>query len=331
LNFYDQQGICHVVTPERGHLRPGMFAVGGDSHSPTGGAFGSYMFGIGATDMLGVLVTGETWIKVPHTIRIDWSGKFGVGVAAKDMALKMCATLGMDGGGYQSILYTGDTIENLEMMERMTLCNMAAELGAQAGLIEPDETTAAYVKAAGADPGDWQSFLSDPDASYQTTHKFDAAQLEPQVAVPHSPANAADIGDVEKAEIDQFYIGACTGAKLNDLKMAASILKGNKVAPGKRLTIAPASSRILIEATKQGVIEILLDAGAGLLPPGCGACAGYGVGVLAEDEICLASTARNFQGRMGASSSKVYLASPYTVAASAITGRISDPREVLAK
>jgi 3-isopropylmalate/(R)-2-methylmalate dehydratase large subunit len=331
VNFYDQQGICHVVTPERGHLRPGMFAVGGDSHSPTGGAFGSYMFGIGATDMLGVLVTGETWIKVPHTIRIDWSGKFGVGVAAKDMALKMCATLGMDGGGYQSILYTGDTIENLEMMERMTLCNMAAELGAQAGLIEPDETTAAYVKAAGADPGDWQSFLSDPDASYQTTHKFDAAQLEPQVAVPHSPANAADIGDVEKAEIDQFYIGACTGAKLNDLKMAASILKGNKVAPGKRLTIAPASSRILIEATKQGVIEILLDAGAGLLPPGCGACAGYGVGVLAEDEICLASTARNFQGRMGASSSKVYLASPYTVAASAITGRISDPREVLAK
>ena len=329
VNFYDQQGICHVVTPERGHLSPGMFAVGGDSHSPTGGAFGSYMFGIGATDMLGVLVTGETWIKVPETIRINWNGTFGIGVAAKDMALKMCATLGMDGGGYQSILYSGDTIHNLEMMERMTLCNMAAELGAQAGLIEPDETTADYVTAAGGDPGNWQDFRSDADAAYLTTHDFDAATLEPQVAVPHSPANAAPVGDVEKTEIDQFYIGACTGAKLNDLQMAADVLKGKKVAAGKRLTIAPASTQILSQATKSGVIEILLDAGAGLLPPGCGACAGYGVGVLAEDEVCLASTARNFQGRMGASSSKVYLASPYTVAASAVAGRIHDPREEL--
>lgn len=330
LNFYDQQGICHVVTPERGHLIPGMFAVGGDSHSPTGGAFGSYMFGIGATDMLGVLVTGETWIKVPHTIRINWSGRFGEGVAAKDMALKMCATLGMDGGGYQAIQYSGETIENLEMMERMTLSNMAAELGAQAGIIEPDETTAAYVTAAGADPGNWAAYRSDPDATYNATHEFDAAALEPQVAVPHSPANAADVGDVEKADIDQFYIGACTGAKLNDLKMAASVLRGRNVAAGKRLTIAPASSRILTEATKQGIIETLLEAGASLLPPGCGACAGYGVGVLAEDEVCLASTARNFQGRMGAGSSKVYLGSPYTVAASAVSGTITDPRELLA-
>jgi len=328
-NFYDQQGICHVVTPERGHLRPGMFAVGGDSHSPTGGAFGSYMFGIGATDMLGVLVTGETWIKVPDTIRIKWSGKFGVGVAAKDMALKMSATLGMDGAGYQAVQYSGDTIENLEMMERMTLCNMAAELGAQTGIIEPDETTAAYVTAAGGEPGDWQAFRSDADAEYKITHEFDAAELAPQVAAPHSPANAADVDEVEPAEIDQFYIGACTGAKLNDLKMAASILKDKHVATGKRLTIAPASSRILTQATKDGIIEILLEAGASLLPPGCGACAGYGVGVLAEDEVCLASTARNFQGRMGASTSKVYLASPYTVAASAVAGHITDPREVL--
>jgi 3-isopropylmalate/(R)-2-methylmalate dehydratase large subunit len=329
-NFYDQQGICHVVTPERGHLSPGMFAVGGDSHSPTGGAFGCYMFGIGATDMLGVLVTGETWIKVPETIRINWSGQLGIGLAAKDMALKMCATLGMDGGGYQAVQYSGETIRNLDMLERMTLCNMAAELGAQTGIIEPDDVTAAYVEAAGGTPGDWQRFQSDAEAAYAVTHEFDANSLEPQVAAPHSPANAAAVGDVDKTEIDQFYIGACTGAKLGDLKMAAAILDGKKVASGKRLTIAPASSQILSHATKQGIIEILLDAGASLLPPGCGACAGYGVGVLAEDEICLASTARNFQGRMGASSSKVYLASPYTVAASAITGYISDPREVLA-
>ena len=329
LNFYDQQGICHVVMPERGQLGPGMFAVGGDSHSPTGGAFGAFMFGIGATDMAGVLATGETWIRVPGTIRITWSGSFGPGVAAKDMALKMCATLGMDGGDYQAIEYGGDTIAGLPMMERMTLANMAAELGAQTGIVEPDETTASYVRAAGADPGDWQAWRSDAGADYLASHEFNAAALEPQVATPHSPANARDVGDVDRDDIDQFYIGACTGAKLNDLEMAASVLKGNQVAPGKRFTVAPASSRILAEATRNGTMQILMDAGANFLPTGCGACAGYGVGTLAEDEVCLASTARNFQGRMGANTSRVYLASPYTVAASAVTGVITDPRELL--
>ncbi len=329
VNFYDQQGICHVVTPERGHLRPGMFAVGGDSHSPTGGAFGCYMFGVGATDMAGALATGETWIRVPETIRIDWTGALPDGVSAKDMCLRMCAALGMDGGRYQAIQYTGGTVRGLDMPERMTLCNMAAELGAQAGIVEPDETTAAYVTAAGADPGGWRLYRSDADAVYAETHSFDAGELAPQVAAPHSPANATQVGDVDGTRIDQFYIGACTGAKLSDLKMAADVLKDRKVAPGKRLTIAPASSRVMTEATKAGIMEILLEAGASLLPTGCGACAGYGVGQLAEDEICLASTARNFQGRMGAGSSRVYLASPYTVAASAICGAITDPREML--
>ena len=329
INFYDQQGICHVVTPERGHLRPGMFAVGGDSHSPTGGAFGAYMFGIGATDMLGVLVTGETWVRVPETIQINWSGKLRPAVSAKDMALKMCGDLGMDVGRYQAIQYTGETITALDIFERMTICNMAAELGAQAGLIEPDAKTAAYIEDAGSDPGDWEQFRGDDGARVAATHNFDAGALAPQVAAPHSPANATDITNMEKVEIDQFYIGACTGAKLNDLKMAADVLTNKKVGPGKRLTVAPASARILTQATKLGIVETLLDAGANLLPPGCGACAGYGVGVLAEDEVCLASTARNFKGRMGASSSEVYLASPYTVAASAVGGRITDPREVL--
>ncbi len=328
-NFYDQKGICHIVVPENGHLSPGMFAVGGDSHSPTGGAFGSYMFGVGATDMLGILVTGQTWIKIPETIRIRWSGNMGIGVAAKDMALKMCATLGMNGGDYQSILYCGDTIEKLNIFERMTLSNMSAELGAQSGLIEPDEITVAYVRSVGGEPGDWRKYKSDPDANYKVTHEFDAAGLAPQVAPPHSPANAVPVGEVGQDKIDQFYIGACTGAKLNDLEMAASVLRGYKIAEGKRLTIAPASSHVLSLATKQGIIEVLLEAGASLLPPGCGACAGYGIGVLAEEEVCLASTARNFQGRMGASSSKVYLASPYTVSASAIKGYISDPRDIL--
>ena len=329
VNFYDQQGICHVVTPEKGHLRPGMFAVGGDSHSPTGGAFGTYMFGIGATDMAGVLATGETWIKVPHTIRINWSGTLGTGVAAKDMALIMCAKLGMEGGDYQAIQYTGETVKGLGMMERMTLCNMAAELGAQTGIIEPDEVTARYVVGVGVELTSWKDIKSDTDAEYLCIYEFDADKLKPQVAAPHSPSNAMDVDNVDKTAIDQFYIGACTGAKLSDLKMVADILKGNKVAQGKRLTVAPASSKIMAEATRLGIMQILLDAGANMLPTGCGACAGYGIGVLAEDEVCLASTARNFQGRMGAKSSKVYLASPYTVAASAIKGCITDPREVL--
>jgi 3-isopropylmalate/(R)-2-methylmalate dehydratase large subunit len=329
VNFYDHQGICHVVTPERGHLRPGMFAVGGDSHSPTGGAFGCYMFGVGATDMAGVLATGETWIRVPDTIRIDWTGTLPKGVSAKDMCLQMCATLGMDGGRYQAIQYTGETISGLEMFERMTLSNMAAELGAQTGIVQPDETTANFIKAAGSDPGNWQRFLSDEDAIYAETHHFDATGLEPQVAAPHSPANSTRVGDVRGTKIDQFYIGACTGAKLNDLQMAAQVLKGKKVAAGKRLTVAPASARVLSDATKLGVMEILLDSGAQLLPTGCGACAGYGIGQLAEGEICLASTARNFQGRMGEKTSEVYLASPYTVAASAVSGSIADPRDVM--
>ena len=197
------------------------------------------------------------------------------------------------------------------------------------GIVEPDEGAASYLAEVGAVRTDWQSYRSDTDAEYLGVHEFNADTLEPQVAAPHSPSNASNICDADKVGIDQFYIGACTGAKLSDLKMVAAVLEGNKVAPGKRLVVAPASSRVMAEATREGIMQIILDAGANLLPTGCGACAGYGVGVLAENEVCLASTARNFRGRMGANSSKVYLASPYTVAASAINGRITDPREVL--
>jgi len=206
---------------------------------------------------------------------------------------------------------------------------MAAELGAQTGIIEPDEVTTHYLVEAGVVPGEWQVFESDANAKFLRVHEFNADKLEPQIAAPNSPSNVFNVSDADNVEIDQFYIGAYTGAKLSDLRMVASVLEGNKIAPGKRLTVAPASSRIMADATREGVMQILLDAGANLLPTGCGACAGYGVGVLAENEVCLASTARNFQGRMGANSSKVYLASPYTVAASAINGYVTDPREVL--
>ncbi len=330
-NFYDQQGICHVVLPERGHLRPGLFVVGGDSHSPTGGAFGAYMFGVGATDMAGVLVTGETWIRVPETIRLRWDGDLPDGVSAKDMMLKLCATLGMDGGDYQAVEYCGSTIAGLSMTERMTMSNMAAELGAQTGLIAGDQTTAEYIRQAGGGAGDFIGVQGDPDAPCRVEHKFDASALDPQVAAPHSPANSGPVQEADKVKIDQCYIGACTGAKLNDLRMAARVLKGRKVAAGTRLFVAPASTQITAEAAADGTLASLTAAGAILLPSGCGACAGYGAGVLAEGEVCISSTARNFKGRMGAKSSQVYLGSPFTVAASAVEGRIADPREFLSE
>ena len=330
-NFYDMQGICHVVLPERGHLRPGMFVVGGDSHSPTGGAFGAFMFGIGATEMAGVLVTGEIWLKVPETILIEWRGAFGLGVCAKDMMLHLCAKLGMDAGRYQVIQYVGDAVAALPMAERMTLSNMAAELGAQTGLIAPDATTAAYIRAAGADPGDIAAWQGDADAAYAEHHRFNASTLGPQVAAPHSPANAAPVESYPAIKIDQAYIGACTGAKLVDLHMAAAVLTGRRVARAVRLLVAPASTRITAEAAADGTLATLTAAGAIMMPSGCGACAGYGAGVLAEREICIASTARNFKGRMGASSAEIYLGSPYTVAASAVTGHLTDPRDFLAE
>jgi len=328
-HFHDMKGICHVVLPERGHLKPGMFVVGGDSHSPTGGAYGAYMFGVGATDMAGVLATGETWLRVPETIRLRWTGALGPGVAAKDMVLAMCARLGMGGGDYQAIEYSGDTVQSLSMQERMTLCNMAAELGAQAGLVAPDATTAAAIRDAGGDPGDVQAWQGDADTPVRESHDFAAARLEPQVAAPHSPANAGPVSAHLGERVQQAYIGACTGAKLADLRMAARVLKGRRVAPGTRLLVAPASTRTTAEAAADGTLAILTEAGAHLMPSGCGACAGYGAGVLAAGETCIASTARNFAGRMGSREARVFLGSPYTVAAAAVTGEIRDPREML--
>ena len=327
--FYDMQGICHVVLPERGHLRPGMFVVGGDSHAPTGGAFGCYMFGVGATEMAGVLATGEIWLRVPETVSLVWEGAFAAGVSAKDAMLAMCARLGMDGGDYQAIEYSGSLIRALPMPERMTLCNMAAELGAQAGLIAPDAVTAAHLAECGVAIGDIGRWRSDDAAAVRVRHRFDAGALSPQVAAPHSPANAAPVEDVPPVPVDQCYIGACTGAKLADLKMAAAILAGRRAAPGVRLLVAPASARTMSRAAADGTLATLTEAGAIVLPAGCNACGGYGAGVLAEGEVCIASTARNFKGRMGAGTSQVYLGSPYTVAAAAVAGHIADPRDLL--
>jgi 3-isopropylmalate/(R)-2-methylmalate dehydratase large subunit len=327
--LHDELGICHVVLPEQGHLRPGMFVVGGDSHSPTGGAFGAYMFGIGATEMLGVLVTGEIWLKVPETILIEWSGQLGPGLAAKDMMLAAIGRLGMDGGRYGAVEYAGEAVRALAMQERMTLANMTAELGGQAGLVAPDETTREWLAGAGVTGIETAPWRTDEGAPLGAHHRFDASALAPQVAAPHSPANSADVATHARQRVDIAYIGACTGAKLDDLRMAARVLRGRRAAPGVRLMVAPASRRDQETARAEGTLAALLDAGAELLPNACGACAGYGEHRFPDLSVAISTTARNFRGRMGAATSEVFLASPYTVAASAVAGTITDPRDLL--
>lgn len=331
-HFYDEQGICHVVTPQHGHIWPGMFAVGGDSHSCTGGAFGAYMFGIGATEMLGVVVTGEIWLRVPQTIVHEWTGALARGVSAKDILLHTCTRFGMHGGRYEAIEFQGEAVRALPMNERMTLSNMAAELGSQVGLIAPDEVTAQWLGAAGVSDQNLQDlprWQSDEGASYVEHHVMNAADLAPQVSAPGSPAQARDVQSFAGERLDIAYIGACTGAKIDDLRMAASVLKGRQVAPATRLMVAPASVQDQRVAVEEGILQVLLDAGAQLLPSACGACAGYGANTFGENTTAIATTARNFKGRMGASSSRVFLGSPYTVAASSIQGFITDPREFL--
>lgn len=330
-SFYDMEGICHVILPERGHLRPGIFAVGGDSHSPTAGAWGCFMFGIGATEMCGVMVTGEIWLKVPQTHLVRWTGRLGRGLAAKDIMLALCRRIGLGTVKFGVVEYTGSAVAALPMAERMVLTNMAAELGAQTGIIAPDRVTVEALAAVGVSVPDALTWKSDADAGYARVWEFDASALEPQVAAPHTPENSAPVGDHPGVRIDQCYIGACTGAKLEDLRMAAEILRGRRVARRTRLLVAPASQRITAAAAADGTLAALTEAGAILMPSGCGACAGYGAGVLAEGEVCLSSTARNFKGRMGHPGSKVYLGSAYTVAASAVTGHITDPRPILAE
>ncbi|WP_191578134.1 3-isopropylmalate dehydratase large subunit [Achromobacter insolitus] len=328
-NVYDSVGICHVVVPQHGHIRPGMFCVGGDSHSPTGGAFGAYMFGIGSTEMLGVAVTGQIWVKVPKTLMMHWRGQLAAGVTAKDMMLNMIGRYGMNGGRYQAVEFCGEAVRALSMQERMTLSNMSAELGSQVGLIAPDETTAAWLREAGVteelDLSRWQSDR-DADAEW---HEFDAAALAPQVAAPHSPANARGVDTYNDVPVQVAYIGACTGAKLEDLRAAATVLRGRRLADGMQLMVAPASRQDQDQADREGVMQVLRDAGAQVLATSCGACAGYG-GSIPDGASVIATTARNFKGRMGSETAQVYLASPYTVAASAVAGRVADPREFLA-
>lgn len=328
-HFIRDKGICHIVLPEGGHVKPGMFCVGADSHSTTAGAFGAFMVGVGATEMTGVLATGEIWVRVPESVKINVSSELGPGVMAKDVDLWLCGHLGIMGCGYQVTEYTGKGVQAMSVQERMTLCNMAAELGAKTGIVPPDEKTADALGQWGAGEVDWKAWKSDAGATYARTVKVDGEKLAPQVAAPSSPENAADVTEHAGTPVAQAYLGACTGAKLDDLRMAAKVVKGRKIKPGMRFFVAPSSYRMGDQAKEEGILKVFEDAGAKILPSSCGACIGLGAARLEEDMTGISSTNRNFVGRAGPKSSKLYLASPATVAAAALTGEITDPREFL--
>jgi len=324
--WYDMRaGICHLVLPEKGHVRPGELIVGSDSHTTTHGAFGAFATGVGATDMAIVFTTGKLWFKVPSTIKIVIDGKLPEMVTAKDVILHVIGTLGVEGANYKAVEFHGDTIQALSVDGRMTLCNMSVEMGAKAAIIEPDQKTIEYVKNRANKP--FKVVKADKDAEYEEIINFDASKLEPQVAKPHSLENVVPVSEVEKTPIDQVFIGSCTNGKLEDLEIAAKILKNRKVHPDIRLIVIPASYEIYLKALKKGIIETIIKAGGVVGNPTCGPCIGGHLGVLGNEEVCVSTGSRNFIGRMGSKTSLIYLASPATAAASALEGEIADPRK----
>jgi len=330
-NFYDvgRGGVCHQVMPEKGHVRPGEVIVGADSHTCTYGAFGAFATGIGSTEMAAVFATGKLWFRVPEVIKVNVTGKFQKLVTAKDLTLNIVGKIGADGAIYKGLEFGGATIRNLSVDGRMVLCNMAVEMGAKAGIIEPDQKTVDYVKGRTDKP--FKPVKSDQDSVYEKIVDVDVSDLEPQVAVPHSVDNVKPVSEVEDTEVDQAFIGSCTNGRLEDLRSAAWVLKGKKIAGGVRLIVIPASQEIYLNASNEGLIKTFMEAGATIGNPNCGPCLGGHMGILAEGEACISSSNRNFVGRMGSTKSYVYLASPATVAASAITGKITDPRKVMEK
>lgn len=322
--FYDmKEGICHQILSEFGHCRPGEVLVGTDSHTTTHGAFGTFATGIGATEMAGVWATGELWLKVPESIKITVSGTFKDYVSAKDLILHIIGELGSDGANYNAVEFHGETIRNMSIASRMVLSNLSMEMGAKVAFVVPDEKTIFYVRK-NCDKN-LETILPDEDAKYIKEINIDITNLESQVACPHSVDNVKSLKEIAGTKIHQALIGSCTNGRLEDLAIAAKILEGKNIHPEIRLLVIPASRRIYLEAIKNGFIEIFVKAGGLVLNPGCGPCLGAHQGLLAPEEVCVATTNRNFKGRMGSPESFVYLASPATVAASAIRGEISEP------
>ena len=322
-------GIEHALLPEKGLVLPGEVAIGADSHTCTYGALGAFSTGVGSTDLAAAMATGKLWFKVPESFKFIYHGKINPWVSGKDLILFTIGDIGVDGALYHAMEFCGEAIRELPMASRFTMANMAIEAGAKNGIIEPDEITLQFVKPRAKRP--YRIYRSDREAHYAGVREYDVSKIFPQVALPHIPSNVKDVREVGKIEIDQVIIGSCTNGHLDDLRVAAKILKGKKVAPHLRLIIIPATQEIFHQAMKEGLFEIFLSAGAVISPPTCGPCLGGHMGVLAGGERALATTNRNFRGRMGHAESEVYLASPAVAAASAIRGRICHPEEVVKK
>lgn len=325
-NYYEFTGPCHQVMVEYGHVLPGSVVLGTDSHTCMGGALGAFASGVGSTEMLGILLTGKTWLRVPETIRVTWRGSLPPAVMAKDISLKTIGVIGHAGATYKAVEYVGEAIEALSLDERMAITNMAVEMGAKAGLMVPDAKVTDYLAARGITDG-YTLFGSDADASYCATYDFLADDLVPVVACPHEVDNVTEVTNIQGKTIHQAYIGSCTGGRYSDLEAAARLLKGRKVKRGVRLLVSPASQETWQRANASGILATLAEAGAVIMAPTCGVCVGLHSGLLADGEVCISSTNRNFIGRMGSKNAGIYLASPVTVAASAVTGVITDPRE----
>lgn len=327
--FYDvDAGIAHVVLMEAGHVRPGMLLIGTDSHSTIYGALGAFGTGVGFSEITATWVTGKLWVKVPESVLIDIRGATVPGTCAKDVVLRLIGDLGADGLTYCSAEFSGSYVASMSVSERMTFCNLAMEMGAKNAVVPPDEVTLQYLDGAGVAQDSFEILLSDPGAAYRETVRLDVSALAPQVSVPHTVDNVVPVDDVAGTPLDQVFIGSCANAKYDDLAIAADVLAGHYVAAGVRLIVTPASAAVMARASATGVLATLIEAGATITNPGCGACAGNG-GAMADGERTLSTANRNFRGRMGSYDSEIYLASPATAAASAIRGVITDPRNLM--
>ncbi|MFQ6044088.1 MAG: 3-isopropylmalate dehydratase large subunit [Candidatus Poribacteria bacterium] len=321
-----EMGVEHALLPEQGIVLPGDCIIGADSHTCTYGALGAFATGVGSTDLAAAMISGETWFKVPESMKFIFYGQLQRWVSGKDLILHTIGDIGVDGALYKAMEFAGETIENLSMESRLTMCNMAIEAGGKSGIIAPDEITLQYIKDRAQRP--FKFYSSDPDAEYCQVLEYDASEIEPQVAFPNQPDNTHPISEVGNIPIDQAYIGSCTNGRIEDLRAAAEVLKGRKIHPYVRLIVVPATQAIWRQAMEEGLFDIFWDAGAAISTPTCGACLGGYMGVLADGEVCISTTNRNFRGRMGSPESKVYLANPAVAAASAVVGRITSPDEL---
>ncbi len=319
------EGVCHQVMLESGRIGPGSLVIGADSHTCTYGALNAFATGVGSTDLAGALISGKMWFKVPETIRFVCHGRLPAGVYSKDLILYLIGQVTADGATYMSAEYTGEAIKALSIEARFTISNMAIEMGAKAGLMEADEKTLEWVTRYGGKG--FEPVTPDRDASYANTLEFDVSDLEPQVAKPHTVDNTAPLSEVAGKPVQQAVLGTCTNGRLEDLRIAAGILKGRRISPDVRFIVAPASKDIYLRAMREGILETLVLAGAAVVTPGCGPCVGTHNGVPSDGETVISTANRNFKGRMGNRNAEIYLASPATVAASALTGCITDPRE----